>query len=54
MLVNTDSGGTWTFEEYKSWLEDAGFTVVPYEEVGDNQLIKAHKQSQEKVPGTGF
>ena len=44
MLVNTDSGGTWTFEQYKSWLEDAGFKVDPYEEVGDNQLIKAHKQ----------
>ena len=46
MLVNTDSGGTWTFEQYKSWLEDAGFMVAPYIEVGDNQLIKAHKQSQ--------
>ncbi len=46
MLVNTDSGGTWTFEQYKTWLEDAGFTVTPYVEVGDNQLIKAHKQSQ--------
>ena len=45
MLVNTDYGGTWTFEQYKSWLEDAGFTVAPYKEVGDNQLIKAHKQS---------
>jgi SAM-dependent methyltransferase len=44
MLVNTDSGGTWTFEQYKAWLEDAGFKVDPYEEVGDNQLIKAHKQ----------
>lgn len=44
MLVNTDSGGTWTFEQYTSWLEDAGFTVAPYTEVGDNQLIKAHKQ----------
>ena len=44
MLANTDSGGTWTFEQYKTWLEDAGFKVDPYEEVGDEQLIKAHKQ----------
>lgn len=45
MLVNTHSGGTWTFEQYKSWLQDAGFSVAPYVEVGDSQLIKAHKQS---------
>ncbi len=41
MLVNTDSGGTWTYEKYKTWFEDAGFSVSPYVEVGDNQLIKA-------------
>jgi SAM-dependent methyltransferase len=45
MLVNTDSGGTWTFEQYKSWLEDAGFTVAPYEEIGGNQFIRAQKQN---------
>lgn len=44
MLVNTDSGGTWTFGQYKTWLEDTGFKVDPYEEIGDNQLIKAHRQ----------
>ena len=44
MLVNTDSGGTWTFEQYKAWLEDAGFAVSPFATVGDSQLIKAHKQ----------
>ena len=44
MLVNTDTGGTWTFEQYKTWLEDAGFTVSPFATVGENQLIKAHKQ----------
>ena len=43
MLVNTDSGGTWTFEQYKSWLKDAGFTGASFEAIGDNQLIKAHK-----------
>ena len=45
MLVNNDSGGTWTYEQYESWLEDAGFTVAPYTEVGENQLIKAHKHN---------
>ena len=44
MLVNTDTGGTWTYEQYKTWLEDAGFSVAPYATVGDNQLVKAHKQ----------
>ncbi len=43
MLVNTDSGGTWTYEQYKTWLEDAGFTVFPYATVSDSQLIKARK-----------
>ena len=42
MLVNTDSGGTWTFEQYQTWLEDAGFSVSPVATVGDSQLIKAH------------
>ncbi len=44
MLVNTDSGGTWTYDEYKTWLEDAGFAVSPFTTVGENQLIKAHKK----------
>ena len=25
MLVNTESGGTWTEEEYRSWLTESGF-----------------------------
>ncbi len=41
MLVNTESGGTWTYAQYKTWLEDAGFTVFPYAAVSDSQLIKA-------------
>jgi len=45
MLVNTDSGGTWTYEQYKTWLEDAGFSVSPFSTIGDNQLIKAHKST---------
>ena len=44
MLVNTSSGGTWTYEQYRVWLQDAGFLVSKWEEVGDNQLITATKQ----------
>ena len=44
MLVNTPSGGTWTYEQYKGWLQDAGFSVAPYEEIAGNQLIAATKQ----------
>ncbi len=43
MLVNTPSGGTWTYEQYKAWLEDAGFVVDPYREVAERQLITAHR-----------
>lgn len=28
MLLNTEAGGTFTFAEYKDWLEEAGFTDV--------------------------
>jgi len=28
MLLNTDAGGTFTFGEYKQWLEDSGFVDV--------------------------
>lgn len=44
MLLNTASGGTWTFEQYKTWLEDAGFAVFGYDEVADVQLITATKK----------
>jgi len=33
-----------TYEQYKSWLQDAGFSVSPYEEIGGRQLITATKQ----------
>ncbi|MDD3653610.1 MAG: class I SAM-dependent methyltransferase [Desulfotomaculaceae bacterium] len=41
MLINTPAGGTWTFEQYKSWLTAAGFSTAPWEEVAGRQLIKA-------------
>jgi len=40
MLVNTHSGGTWTFEQYQTWLADAGFSTVSRAEVGGRQVIK--------------
>lgn len=45
MLVNTESGGTWTFDQFKTWLQEAGFSVSPYMEIGNSELIKAYKQS---------
>jgi len=44
MLINTANGGTYTFEQYKTWLEDAGFSVFPWEEIGGRQLIEAEKK----------
>lgn len=44
MLINTESGGTWTYEQYQTWLQDAGFAVAPFAEVGGRQLITATKQ----------
>ena len=43
MLVNTESGGTWTYEEYETWLGGAGLAARGYEEVGGRQLIMATK-----------
>lgn len=43
MLVNTVNGGTWTYKQYKTWLEDVGLTVSPYKTVGDRQIILAAK-----------
>lgn len=41
MLVNTERGGTWTLEQYRDWLEGAGFAGVELKEYGERQLIKA-------------
>lgn len=41
MLLNTESGGTWTYEQYKEWLQDAGFNVFPVREINGDQLISA-------------
>ncbi|MBA4603368.1 class I SAM-dependent methyltransferase [Thermoactinomyces mirandus] len=44
MLINTETGGTWTYEQYKTWLADAGLSAAPWKEAGGRQLIKATKQ----------
>lgn len=43
MLINTVSGGTWTYDQYSRWLADAGFLVCPYTEIEGRQLITAQK-----------
>ncbi len=43
MLANTESGGTYTEEQYKEWLKDAGFGDIEVFDVGEmqSQLITA-------------
>ena len=45
MLVNTEGGSTYTCEEIRSWLEEAGFANVRYLKAGEhmNALIEAFK-----------
>jgi hypothetical protein len=44
MLVNTDEGDTFTYDEIKSWLQDAGFRKVrKLEARGPSPLILADK-----------
>ena len=44
MLVNTEKGDTFSFDEIKSWLEDAGFKKVrKLEAPGPSPLILATK-----------
>jgi SAM-dependent methyltransferase len=44
MLVYSSEGGTWTFKQYKNWLEEAGFVVSNWEEISQSQLIAATKK----------
>lgn len=43
MLVNTKNGGTWTFDEYSTWLSDAGFSGVELHSIGGRQVLSAVK-----------
>lgn len=47
MLVNTDSGGTWTEGQYRAWLEETGFSGVEFFDIEerDAQLILADASS---------
>ena len=43
MLANTQGGGTWTEEQYRKWLKDAGFSNIEVLDLADKekQLIMA-------------
>ena len=45
MLVNTKGGSTYTFDEIRTWLEEAGFTKVRLLQTGVNMdaLVEAFK-----------
>jgi hypothetical protein len=45
MLVNTEGGSTYTYEEIRSWLEEAGFVNVRYLKAGERMdaLVEAFK-----------
>jgi len=44
MLVNTKNGGTWTLEQYTTWLGDAGLSEVTFHPVAGRQILLAKKQ----------
>jgi SAM-dependent methyltransferase len=44
MLVNTDTGGTYTFDQYTEWLESAGFENVHLDIIVERQVITATKK----------
>jgi len=43
MLVNTEEGGTWTLDQYRSWMEDAGFEDAEMVDLNSAQLLFAEK-----------
>lgn len=44
MLVNTETGGTWTREQYTDWLTRAGYKDVKVHILEDRQIITATKE----------
>jgi predicted O-methyltransferase YrrM len=46
MLVNTAGGSTYTFDEIRNWLEEAGFASVRHLKAGEhmNSLVEAFKK----------
>ncbi|TEB07067.1 O-methyltransferase [Pelotomaculum schinkii] len=43
MLANTPEGGVWSFEQYSTWLAEAGFGEVVLHELAGRQLLLAVK-----------
>lgn len=43
MLVNTENGGTWTLDQYRTWLREAGFSDPELREVGGRHILLAAK-----------
>jgi len=45
MLVNTEGGSTYTYDEIRSWLEEAGFANVRFLKAGEHMdgLVEAFK-----------
>ena len=45
MLVNTEGGSTYTCEEIRSWLEEAGFANIRYLKNGERMdcIVDAFK-----------
>lgn len=41
MLVHTDAGDTYTFNEYRDWLREAGFSSVEMADFGDRSGVAA-------------
>ena len=51
-LVATEGGGTRTFDEYREWLEEAGFVNVGQRHLwGPTSLVFATKRRRDSVPG---
>jgi hypothetical protein len=43
MLASTPEGGVWTFEQYTTWFNEAGFGEVTLHELAGRQLLLAVK-----------
>ena len=41
MLVNTQTGGTWTLQQYTDWLKQVGFDDIQMHDIAGRQIILA-------------
>jgi SAM-dependent methyltransferase len=44
MLVNTDTGGTYTLKQYTDWLKSAGFADVSLNVIAERQIVTGIKK----------